>query len=271
MKLLCSTGAFSRFPDITNYQSIVRYGPELPVDGFEVMAFSTWTREIEHIASALQQSGLNFPAIHAQKDICPLLISLRAEERDQGRRWLEAGCRLGQVLQSRIIVLHLWGLPTLDDEMERNLAILGECIDTAERYGLQLAVETIPGRTRDPVSNVRMAIEHDTRAVVALDTEFLAMYGQIDAAMGDEWLWENERVQHIHIKDYDGQMRSADNHRRYLHPGEGSVDFPRFFSGLKERRFDGYISLEASIVAPDGSHDFAKLKRSLELLRMMVK
>lgn len=270
MKLLCSTGAFSRFPDITDYQSILRYGPELPVDGLEVMFFPAWTREIEQIAEVLRQSGLDVPAIHAEKGSGPALISPHEEEREQGWRWLEASCYLGQVLQARIVVFHLWGLPTSDDDMARNLAVLGGCIDIAERYGLRLAVETIPCRKHDPLRNVYMAGEHDARCAVALDTEFLALYGQLEKALQADWLWESGRVQHIHVKDYDGQMYSADNYRRYLHPGEGNIDFPRFFSGLKEWRYDGYISLEASIVRPDGSRDFAKLKRSLELLRVMM-
>src|ERR1700674_2419073 len=37
MQLLCSTGAFSRFPELTDYQSILEYGPLLAVDGLEVM------------------------------------------------------------------------------------------------------------------------------------------------------------------------------------------------------------------------------------------
>ncbi len=63
---------------------------------------------------------------------------------------------------------------------------------------------------------------------------------------------------------------AADNSRRYLHPGEGMVDFTHFFAALKERGFDGYISLESSVVGTDGTRDIDKLQRSLERLRQYI-
>jgi hypothetical protein len=39
VQLLCSTGTFSRFPDLTSYQAILTYGPGLEVDGFELMFY----------------------------------------------------------------------------------------------------------------------------------------------------------------------------------------------------------------------------------------
>lgn len=269
MQLLCSTGTFSRFPDITDYQSILRYGPELAaggVDGFEVMYFPGWTADIEHIAAQLRGSGLHFPVVHAEKGIGPALISAQAEERAQGWQWLEAGCRLGQGLGSRILVFHLWGYPDFDEKLERNLALLAECVSMATQYGLELSLETVPCTRADPLSNIRRAVEQDQRCLVTLDTEFLALHAQVEAALHTDWLWEANRVLHIHIKDYDGAMYAADNSRRYLHPGEGIIDFTHFFSELKARGFDGYISLESSVVNADGTTDIDKLQRSLEWL-----
>lgn len=273
MQLLCSTGAFSRFPDITDYQSILRYGPELGaggVDGLEVMYFPDWTPYIERIAEQLRASGLRFPAVHAEKGIGPALISEQAEERERGWQWLEAGCRLGQVLASRMLVFHLWGYPEFDEKLERNLAVLGDCVSMAAQYGLELSLETVPCTSADPLRNVRQAIKQDDRCLVTLDTEFLALHAQVEAALQADWLWQEHRVRHIHIKDYDGMIYAADNSRRYLHPGEGTVDFTHFFAALKERGFDGYISLESSVVGTDGTRDIDKLQRSLERLRQYI-
>ncbi|MGH2498212.1 MAG: sugar phosphate isomerase/epimerase family protein [Ktedonobacteraceae bacterium] len=267
MQLLCSTGAFSRFPDFTDYRSILEYGPWLAVDGLEVMFFPGWTEDIEKIAVELRASGLRFPAIHAEKGIGPALISLQSSERAQGWRWLQASCRLGQVVQAQTLIFHLWGLPDSDDRLADNLAVLPDCVTMAEEHGLTLAVETVPSRSGDTLGNVRRAVERDDRCRVALDTEFLALHQQLEAAMDAEWLWQNQRVNHIHIKDYDGAMYSTDNYRRYLHPGEGTIDFPQFFADLKARHYSGFISLEASIVNRDGTRDIEKLQNSLELLR----
>ena len=267
MQLLCSTGAFSRFPDLTDYRSILEYGPLLAVDGLEVMFFPGWTDDIEHIAAGLRASGLRIPAIHAEKGAGPALISPQPAERAHGWRWLQAGCRLGQVVGAKTLIFHLWGLPDSDDRLADNLAILPDCITMAEQYGLTLAVETVPCRSGDTLGNARRAVEQDNRCRIALDTEFLALHRQLEAALDADWLWQNQLVHHIHIKDYDGAMYSTDNYRRYLHPGEGTIDFTHFFAALRACHYTGPISLEASVVNRDGTRDIEKLQRSLELLR----
>ena len=61
IQLLCSTGAFNRFPDLTDYRSILTYGPDLEVDGFEVMFYPDWSTELEQIATELLKSQLKIP------------------------------------------------------------------------------------------------------------------------------------------------------------------------------------------------------------------
>ncbi len=270
LQLLCSTGTFSRYPDLTDYRSILTYGQGLEVDGFELMFYPDWTPEIEHIAAELRKSGLRFPAIHAEKGIGPALVSSQPEEREQGWHWMLASCRLGSLLGANLLVFHLWGLPDSDENIEKNLQNLEWCITLTEKFGLELAVETIPCRRYDPLFNVRRAIEQDARSMVALDTEFLAMHNQLEAALNTDWLWQHKRVRHIHIKDYDGGIYSTDNYRQYLHPGEGRINFPHFFEILRQRNFTGYISLEASIVNRDRTRDIHQLKKSLTTLRQFV-
>ena len=270
MQLLCSTGTFSRYSDHTGYQAILTYGPELEVDGFELMFYPDWTSEIEQIAAGLARSGLHFPAIHAEKGIGPALVSSRAQVREQGRQWMTASCRLGSLVETNLLIFHLWGLPDSDELFEQNLQMLEGCLSLTDQFGLELAIETIPCTRADPLSNVRRAIERDARCVVALDTEFLALHNQLEEALKTDWLWQNNLVRHVHIKDYDGGAYSPDNYRRYLHPGEGCIDFTQFFAVLKQRRFSGYISLEASVVNRDGTRDMQRLKKSLTFLRRLM-
>jgi sugar phosphate isomerase/epimerase len=270
MQLLCSTGTFSRFPDLTDSRFILTYGPELAVDGFELMFYPDWTTTIEHIASDLLKSGLKFPAIHAEKGIGPALVSSRQEEREQGWLWMQASCKLGNLLGASLLIFHLWGLPDSDEKIEQNLQHLQECLNMAEEFELQVAVETIPCKQNDPLSNVRRAIEQDPRVLVALDTEFLAMHNQLDMALESDWLWQQDRVCHIHMKDYDGGLYSTNNIRRYLHPGEGRINFSMLFDTLRRRNFCGNISLETSVVNYDGTRDIQQLKRSFSMLREMI-
>ena len=62
-------------------------------------------------------------------------------------------------------------------------------------------------------------------------------------------------------------MYSSDNYRRYLHPGEGAIDFAAFFAALRAHDYSGSISLEASIVNRDGTRDIEKLQCTLAQLR----
>ena len=270
IQLLCSTGTFSRFPDLTDYRSILTYGSELEVDGFELMFYPDWSTEIEHIATELLKSRLRFPAIHAEKGIVPAIVSSRPGEREQGWQWMQASCQFGKSLGANLLIFHLWGLPDSDEKIEQNLHFLKDCMKFAEDFGLKLVVETIPCKYNDPLSNVYRAVEQEPGVLVALDTEFLAMHNQLEAALEADWLWQQNRVRHIHIKDYDGNLYSIDNFRRYLHPGEGSIDFPKFFESLRLRGFSGNISLETSVVNHDGIRDIQKLKKSLSLLQEMI-
>jgi sugar phosphate isomerase/epimerase len=270
MQLLCSTGTFSRFPDLTDYRSILTYGLELEVDGFELMFYPEWSTEIEQIATALLKTQLRFPAIHAEKGIAPALVSSRSREREQGWQWMQSSCQLGKYLGANLLIFHLWGLPDSDEKIEQNLHLLYDCMKIAGDCGLKLLVETIPCKYNDPLSNIYLAIEQEPSVLVALDTEFLAMHNQLEASLEADWLWQHNRVLHIHIKDYDGKMYSADNVRRYLHPGEGDINFPKFFDALKLHHFSGYISLETSVVNQDGIRDIHKLKKSLSKLQEML-
>lgn len=270
MQLLCSSGAFGRYPILIDHLDIARYAPPLPVDGIEIMYYPEWTPQVERIADDLLTTGLRFPAIHVEKSAGTALISEDTAEREQGRVWLTASCRLGQLVGARVAVFHLWGAPTSDEQIERNLTVLSECIDIAEAHNMELAVETIPCTKRTPLEVIQRVLEQDNRSRVALDTEFLAIHNQVEAALDADWLWSGERVRHIHLKDYDGKQYTADGYRRYLHPGEGHLDFAQLFARLKQRTFNGNLSLEASVVSPDGTRDTEKLQKSLENVHTMI-
>jgi sugar phosphate isomerase/epimerase len=273
MRLLCSTGTFSRSPDYTTYQQVLRYAPffvtDKGVEGFELLFYSSWYPHLDQIAHDLEQSGLKFPVMHAEKNIGTALGNPQPEQREQAIAWLVENCRLGQLLGAKLLVLHLWGWPELDDNLENNLQLLSTCLDVASEHGIALAIETVPARHAKPLSNIQRALTQDERCYVALDTEFLALTEQLDEVFELEELWQRKRVCHVHIKDFDGQT-FLPNGRRYLHPGEGSIDFKRFFARLKKRGFDGYVSLEASALNREGWVDIEKLHESLRFVREMM-
>jgi sugar phosphate isomerase/epimerase len=229
------------------------------VDGLEVMVYPDWISDLASVAAAFRSSGLNFPVIHAVKGIGTALGSTDRDERTKGLGLLSANCAFGEEIGADLLVLHLWDLPSSDQNLELNLEALESCTELAVGSGLRLAVETIPCARADPLTNIKRVFERDPRSLAALDTEFLMQHQQLDLALASDWLWTQGRVGHIHIKDYDGQPRAVDGYRRYLLPGEGAIDFHRFFRLLGERGFNGTVSLEASVVERDGAVELAGL------------
>lgn len=267
-RLLCSTGALSRFPDLTDQARIIAALPELKADGFEILVYDSWYGTLERLAQLLLELDLRYPAIHAEKEIGPLLVTGEQADRDEAMRRWRLNCLFGQSVNAEIAVLHLWGLPRADECLVRQLDCLPDLLAVADEYGLTLACETIPSRARDPLSNVAAAVRRDPHTRVALDTEFLAMHGQLDDALRADWLWERpDLVCHLHIKDYNGRLTDGEGKRRYLHPGEGEIDFPRLFRHLDKRGYTGYVSLEAPAMRGGEEVDIAKVNASLDRIR----
>jgi sugar phosphate isomerase/epimerase len=268
--LLCSTGALTRHPEHTHHHRIVELAPRLPADGFELMIYPAWYDHMEAITADLASSGLCFPAMHVEKSIGALLIGEEPGQLETALERFQANCQMGQALGAELAVLHLWELPASDYHFERNLAALEQCLPVAAQYGLALAVETIPCSKADPLSNLARALAHDDRCLAALDTEFLSIHNQLDEALGAAWLWAGGRARHLHLRDYDGRPVDDDGWRRYLHPGEGRLNFGHLFAALRDNGFAGNLSLEASGVRRDGSVDVARLDESLGRIRQWM-
>ena len=266
MPVLCSTGVFTQEPEWDDPALVIERALLVPADGLEILVYNDWYGELDDVARRLRELDRPCPVTHAEKSIGPLLI----DDPATAFRHFEANCRFTRAIGARTLVLHLWGLPHSDGQLDAQLDALPGLLDVADNHGLRLAVETIPCQVHDPLTNIRRVLARDERAWVALDTEFLAMHGQLDAASEADWLWASSRVCHVHVKDFDEMQADADGHRRYLHPGEGSVDFPPFLRRLVSRGYDGPMSLEACALDEDGTVDFPRAWRSLSLLRELV-
>jgi sugar phosphate isomerase/epimerase len=139
----------------------------------------------------------------------------------------------------------------------------------AEAYKLVLAVETIPGTAGTSLANVRLAVERDERCRVTLDTEFLGFHGEVAESIAADWLWTDNVVQHVHLKDFDGRMRDAGG-RRYLFPGEGNLDLQTFLTGLVQRGYQGAIAVEGSARLSSGELDAARLEQAAAVVRQLA-
>jgi len=262
--VLLSTGAMTRDSVQTDHREIVTHAPGLGLSRFELAMYSAWYGHLDEVVSDLRESGLSFPVVHAEKSIGAGLGSEDSGESEGALETLEVNCREATALGAKTLVVHLWERPSGDTYIERNLEHLPTCIDTAAAYDLTLAVETIPGDAGRPLENIRLALERDPRTRITLDSEFLGLYGQLGDAVAEDWLWAEQFVQHVHLKDFDGRLR-RNGVRRYLLPGEGSLDLQTFLTGLGQRGYAGTFSIEATAVDMEGRLDPARLSALAEL------
>lgn len=270
-RLLCSTGVISREPDFTDHRIMLDRIGSINAPQFELIYYSDWYDHTLQIREDLTQSDVAFPVLHAEKSIGPLLSIPNEQSRDLALHRLRENCEMAVAVDASLVVLHLWGLPDSDSALERNLKALPECVDICESYGVELSIETIPCIKNKPIENIKQALDCEPRISVTLDTEFLAIHEQTELAMEDNLLWRPGIVKHIHIKDYDGYPIDSYQRRRYLHPGEGTIDFENIFTKLHAYQYQGGVSLESSAIDSEGIVDLGKANRSLGIMSLYLK
>jgi sugar phosphate isomerase/epimerase len=259
MRILCSTGAVTRQPTRADHR-LVADARDLPCAGFELSIYSCWIEDADAVAEDLARLNLPIETAHAEKSVGARL----SEGAREGVERLERSARLAARVGASLLVLHLWELPLGDRHLERNLDLLPACADVAERAGLILGIETIPCSVGSPLANVARAVEREPRCVAVLDTEFLALHGELEAAPAVE-----VPIGHVHVKDFAGELRHGDPRKRYLLPGEGLLDVDGFLERLRSRGYDGTVTLEASAVDPDGGLDRGRLAEIASALRAL--
>ncbi|GAB3748871.1 TIM barrel protein [Microlunatus parietis] len=264
----CSTGAFSRDPDVVDAAGIVAAARRVDADGFELLSYPAFADDPKDSTSIFSRSGLPWTSVHAGKAIGPLLSSGTADDRRRALALLDADLRLATALGVEIAVLHLWGMPDSDRRFPSNLAAVSDCLDHAERFGVTLGIETIPCLEATPLARLSELQRRDPRCRWTLDTEFLALHDELDLALADADLFAGTKI--IHVKDYDGEFVDRQGRRRYLHPGQGRLDLAAVAEAAASSSSSIRLCLESSSVRPDGSIDLGQVNADLDTLRGFV-
>jgi sugar phosphate isomerase/epimerase len=261
----CSTGAFSRDPDVVDPALIVSCAGQVEADGFELLSYPGFADDREASTRTFVRSGLPWVSVHTGKAIGPLLCTGATEDRRQALTLLDADLRLAVALDAEVAVLHLWGMPDSDRRFPATLAAVSECLDRAERYDVTLAIETIPCLAATPLTRLAELRQRDARCRWTLDTEFLALHDELDLALADADLLPETKI--IHVKDYDGAFFDAQGRRRYLHPGEGWLDLAAVAAAANASPGSLRLCLESRSVRAVGSIDLGQVNADLAVLR----
>ena len=223
-----------------NHHLITEASKKLSCDGFEFMVCNSWYDSFDEICKDVK--GINCPVIHLDKDIGEFFSRNTDSDREEAFFKFRENCRVASILGCKKAVLHLWGGLPSDGQMESNLRVYPELKRISEEYGILLTVENVPCNTYDPFTHWRELIKIDPEVKFTLDTRFLAFHGQFEEFYKGEFI---NRIEHVHISDWSAGTMEWAKLRPIPHPGDGHIDFDRFFAYLKENHFDGSVTLES--------------------------
>ena len=270
-EVYCSTGAV--IGRVTGYDhTVIR--TLLPyvcknagADGIEHVFISPYYEKLDEVRRTIADSGLRCAVLHADKNIGSLLSNGIDADTDEAFRLWEINCAEAVRLGAERIVFHLWGMPASDRNFAANLAAMPRIVEIADAHGLKLMIENIPSLASDPVSRWREL--ESFGCSFTYDVRFGQLHGQNGIIPTCEYA-ENGRISHIHISDFGGETLDFSKIRPILHPGEGKVDFPSVFDGLKKSGYAGSFTLESPVMYETGL-DADKLECTLSWLCREVK
>lgn len=138
------------------------------------------------------------------------------------------------ILGARYLVMHgdrLHGPLSPEQSLERYERLC----DLGDRFGVRVAQENVVRFRAEDLAYIRALRERlGDRAAFVLDVKQTVRCGhtieEVADAMGD-------RIVHVHVSDHDAEHDC-------LPPGQGTFDFARLVSLLRQRRYDGALILE---------------------------
>ncbi len=266
-KILCSSGCLCTLRNGRDYRLIEKAAMELHCDGFEFMMYGSWYDTWRDVLADIVKMGLNIPVLHVEKRVGERIT---LGDTDEARRVFRINCEMAARLGAEKLVLHLWDGKPSDGNFSANAAECAVLNGIAREYGLLLTVENVVCMYNDPLTNLNSLKRLYPDIAFTYDFKMAQFHGQVKSTFDNEniHLWQGA-VRHVHMSDIDADPMDWSK-LRSLHPGEGRIDFPFVCENLKSVGYDGYITIESTSVAEDGSIQFEKLNRSVDFIRSLM-
>lgn len=268
-KVYCSTGAVIGRPNGRDITLLNKCKDRLNCDGYEFLMYDTWYTELDKIRGFMSTFNKPIPVFHTEKKIGELIGNNTPEDDETAYGLFEINCKLANELGSRKLVLHLWNGIVSDKNLTHNIECYGVLRDIAKSHGLELTVENVICGYNDPISNLKKLIDKYPEATITFDTKMAEFHKQLDLLYNESTADIFERISHIHINDYKGGYKDWDNIRT-LHLGRGQIDFVKLFGFLKQKKYKGDFTVEATSFNQNGVIDFDSLNETLSIVRKYV-
>ena len=229
-----------------------------------------WTdARIDKIKRQLERNKLEVAQFVIFQPVVEGLPSTDADERQRNLDYFDAGCRIGKELGAPIVdIVAPWPreLTGPRDYLPRYYDI--EDPQPGQKFHIDIAPGFDWDRTwsnfvkvvkacleRAKAHGLKLTIEHHTHTMIPDASSFLRLWEAIrDPALGYNldtgWTLSQreypplaihkvkDHLMNLHVRDIDGLMR------KFVHIGEGVMDFAAVAATLKAIGFTGYLSVE---------------------------
>jgi sugar phosphate isomerase/epimerase len=235
----------------------------------EIAAY--WTdATVGRLRKRLDHYKLQVPQFALFQPVVEELTSTRADERAKALDRFEAGCRIAARLGAPIVNIVAPWARELTSPAAGYLPRYYEVADAKPgvKFHINIApgfdwphlwstfVDTVQGcLQRAKAHGLRFSIENHTHTMMSETNAFLRLWDALrDPALGINldagWIAlereyppvaihkTGQHLMNVHARDIDGLMR------RFVHAGQGVMDFKAIADALKAVRFQGFISLE---------------------------
>lgn len=270
MKLLCSTGALITGRNGRNHMLLAKAEKKLTCEGYEFMMYPSWYEKWEQIAKDVAAMKVSVVTFHVDKGIGELISQNGEGEAELAAERFAINCRMACIMGAKLLVLHLWGGLASDSNIVLNIEKYREFREIADSFGLLLTVEDVPCNRENPLKHMIALHEQYPDISFTFDVRFAAFHGLFEEFLENQaWLWQGP-VKHIHIGDFSGEPMDWTSLKSCKHPGEGKIDFEKFFAHLKKVGYDGTVTVESTSVAEDGAILTGKLNDTFAYLRSLM-
>lgn len=244
-------------------------GIELIINAREDIA-NYWTdRNIGELRKKLDTYGLTVSQLAIFQPVVEGLTSLNSDERNRSLDYFEAGCRIAKKIGAHFVnIVAPWPrefkgpgsyLPRYYDLPEPKPGQKYR-FDIASGFDWDAVWKGYIGTTKACLERAKrhgtpMTLEHHTHTMIPDATAFLRLWDAVrDPMLGYNldvgWTMSQreyppvaihkarKHLKNLHMRDIDGMMR------RFVHIGEGVMDFKGIVDTLKSIGFSGFMSLE---------------------------
>lgn len=297
IKVGCLSWCFHTFAAGADPEQAIDTIGQMGFDGVELILLARddvknfWTdAKIDALRRKLEGHKLAVSQFVIFQPVVEGLTSLDADERQRNLDYFEAGCKIGKKFGAPMVnIVAPWArelkrgnyLPRYY-EIEKPKPDEKFTIEVAPEFDWDKVWDAYVATTkacleRARANGMKLTIEHHTHCLVPDAVSFLRLWervGSPDLGYNLDTGWTllqreyppvaiektKRQLMNVHVRDIDGLMR------KFVHFGEGVMDFKAVVDALKKVGYSGYVSIEQDKHPGDMKATCARFLRTMREL-----